>query len=211
MEIDEQYLRELLAQRSPAKKRGSPFDLLFLLAVVGSLLFALAVKGPELLVTYGVVPVEQMCAWLNVECPELTEGQQAPPTAPTAKAITVTTFGGGGGGSGSALRTSLPDCSTVTDTTTACINTSSAAPVRAQAEQPTGTPEPAYVTETCLTPPGERPCWLAADQPWEPLAEVPATPIVLLPEATSVPLVFADSACAAWRPPLPWPEGCEDE
>lgn len=137
-----------------------------------------------------------------------------PASAPTAAAASRPTapapFGGGGSG-GSTKGSTLPDCATVTDTTTACVNTGGAASVEQPTpalSAPTGTPEPAYVTETCLTPPGARPCWLPADQAWEPPASVPETPIVLLSQWEGVP--FVRDACVDWHPPQPWPEECDN-
>ena len=112
---------------------------------------------------------------------------------------------GGGGGSGVVVNgglTSLPPCSQVSDTRTACAQdqpTQEAAPV------PEAAPQPAYVSN-CETAPGARPCWLPADQPWSPPASVPETPIVLVP--WHAPMVVPDP-CADWHPPQPYPEGCK--
>lgn len=134
---------------------------------------------------------------------------QAPPAASAAPAPPTPARGGPAPSGSGAPLSSLPDCATVTDTRTACVQDQSEPPA-VQEEQPTPAPTeaPAYETQ-CITAPGERPCWLPADQPWEAPASIPETPIVLLPEPTAVPMIFSDSACAAWHPPLPWPEECE--
>lgn len=140
-------------------------------------------------------------------------GGDAPPAiAPTSGARTSSIRSGGGGGVDTPAITygggELPPCSAVTDTTTAC-QMDEQAPVIVQ-EEPTPaqpTAPPAYES-ACWSVPGERPCWLPPDQAWEAPQEIPETPLVLLPPA---PLVFSDSACEAWHPPLAWPEGCGDE
>lgn len=166
-------------------------------------------------VLWMIVGAAAIFVGLALIIPSLPKGGLAPARATSAPATTprpTIPFDGGGGGHGST--SSLPNCSIVTDTRTACTNTGSAAPIL-QEEQPTpapatGTPEPAYITETCLTPPGARPCWLPADQPWQPPVSVPETPIVLLPEQwEGVP--FVRDECADWHPPQPWPEECEQE
>lgn len=139
-----------------------------------------------------------------------------PPSAPTATAErakpTITPIVSSGGDASSTTSGGrLPPCSTVQDTRTACEqDQAEIAPAAAQetpTAEPTSTPAPAYES-ACWTIPGERPCWLSADQPWEPPASIPETPIVLVP---APPLVFSDSPCAAWHPPLALPEGCGDE
>lgn len=199
---------------TPEKRAGNAWGCLgsiafwlVVLTMAALLVFAIV---PGMLVSYGYVSEETMARWLKMGAATVTtDGKQGG----TGGDKNQNNGGGGQNGQGntgsfdgSAPRSTLPDCSNVTDTTTACVQTSEAVP----APLATGTPEPRWVTETCLTPPGERPCWLPADQAWEPPATIPETPIVLLPEPTSVPMVFVDSACAAWHPPLPYPEECDE-
>ena len=96
----------------------------------------------------------------------------------------------------------LPSCASVTDTRTACQQDAqpTAAPT---VEPPTATPP--YLAR-CETAPGARPCWLPADQVWQPPASVPATPLVLI-VPTLPPLVSAP-ACLSWHPPQTLPAGC---
>lgn len=175
------------SKTEPAKKGGG-----FVSFLCGMIMIALAVIGGYFLLVIYLDPAP------------------APTSAPTASARPTVASGGSTtfGVSSSAPRTSLPPCSAVTDTRTACVQeegTVQAAEDRQLTPAPTGTPEPQWVSVVCLTPPGARPCWLAEGEPWEPPASVPETPIVLVQPP---PLVFSDSACAAWRPPLAYPEGC---
>lgn len=163
-------------------------------AMIG--LFLLS-NGPDLLVTYGLVSPEKMSGVLHIATPQAVNAQSpAPrqqPQLPPAAAPIVAPPG------------PLPDCTTVQDTTTACVRTEEATPAPVEAAPVEAAP--AYESN-CVTLPNERPCWLPADQPWQPPAEVPATPIVLVAPTDAPPLVFADSACASWHPPMAKIEGC---
>lgn len=135
---------------------------------------------------------------LPTERPAVTNKPAATPPR------TLPTHGSSGGG----MSGTLPDCATVTDSRTACTGTVGEMPQGEQEEPPQGeqvqpTPTPPYLAG-CLTPPGERPCWLPPDQAWEPPVSVPETPVVLVPEP---PIV---DVCAMWRPPLAYPEGCDE-
>ncbi len=201
---------ELRQQREKPKQKasllGRLFSAIFWLSMLALMVFATLKLAPEILITYGGVPIETVCKYLS--CPGAQPATATPVARPTA---TLPPLGGGYTGG----QPTRPDCSTVRDTTTPCDGTPGEMPAGVEQEEhpppPTGTPEPRWVTETCLTPPGGRPCWLAEGEPWTPPQEVPLTPIVLLPEPTSVPLVFVEAACAAWHPPQPWPEECGEE
>lgn len=133
--------------------------------------------------------------------------QGAPyPTAPYQTTYSrpqpVTTGGGG-----------LPPCSSVTDTRTACEPDQSAPAVQVEqlpTEAPAPTATPPWLAN-CWTEPGERPCWLPPDAPWEAPAEVPATPVVLVDDGWHAPMVVPADVCAQWHPPQAMPEGCGDE
>lgn len=182
--------------------------ILCLAAFTGLLLYV----APDVLVGYGIVSPETMTAWLHLEKPSATNAQGTP--LPTAQTTRTAPFGGGGGGGGGGTTGgSLPPCSTVADTRTACIQDGQgqAAPQEQPTAAPPATPTPPYLA-ACETAPGERPCWLPADQEWHPVEEVPETPLVLLPPTAAPPLVFvtgANTACADWHPPQPWPEECD--
>jgi hypothetical protein len=192
---DDELLRRYLAH--PPRRRASVWERLFVLGIWGALLYAIAASGPELLVRYGVVSVETMERVLQVEGATAAPAFQPMSVRPQAPPI---------------VRPSLPPCSQVYDTTTACVQDSAeqgasiaeqSDALRSPLSAPTlATPTPPYLA-ACWTVPGERPCWLPEGQAWEPLASVPETPIVLV----QPPLV---DVCAAWRPPLQWPEGCEE-
>ena len=189
--MNDELLHYLLAQHAPAQPRRSAFRdacaaALSLLSTV--VLVALAVCGGYfLLVIYFDTPA----------APATSAPARAPtalPLPPPSRPVIA------------APQVSLPDCATVADTTTACVRTVDLAPPTATEEPaPIATAEqPAYET-ACITPPGERPCWLPADQPWQPPADVPATPMVLIDVGWHPPLAVK---CADWHPPQALPEGC---
>lgn len=208
----EEY-EQLLAMAHGKRKAsgGGCLSVIAWLAVIAAFAFVALVTGPDILVSYGIVSPETMANVLHLATPQ---PQGTKPTANRPATGGSHTMSSGGGVA------PLPDCASVTDTTTACRQGQTeptpavcqpapapeGVPICGETEQPT--PAPAYVS-TCQTEPGARPCWLPADQAWEAPADVPATPVVLLPEPTSVPLVFSDSACAAWHAPLPWPKECQ--
>ena len=182
--MNDDLLLELLAQHRPRRTGGGVIN--FLCTVV---LVALAVCGGYfLLVIYFDAPA----------APATSAPARAPtalPLPPPSRPVIA------------APSLQLPDCATVADTTTACVRTVDLAPPTAtEAPAPVATAEPvqpAYES-ACITPPGARPCWLPADQPWSPPAEVPATPIVLIDNGWHPPM----AACADWHPPQALPEGC---
>lgn len=180
--------------------------ILCLAAFTGLLLYV----APDVLVGYGIVSPETMARILHLEKPGATNAQGTP--LPTAQPITPPPFGGGGGGGGGSTGGSLPPCSQVADTRTACIQDAAPAPAQEQpTAPPPATPTPPYLA-ACVTPPGERPCWLPKEQEWTPAESVPETPVVLLPPTAAPPLVFVTGggdACADWHPPQPWPEECD--
>lgn len=209
-------MRGEMVGHQPRKQGGGCVNALVWLVTFAALGVFLLAAGPDILVSYGIVSPETMAGVLHIATPAPQGARPTPGTARTGGSTTggasYTTSGSGGGTTSSAPRIAgdpLPPCSTVQDTTTACVQDQPQP--TPTSELPTGTPEPAYVMVTCLTPPGERPCWLPADQAWTPPADVPETPIVLLPDPANVPLVFSDSPCAAWHPPLPYPEECRTE
>lgn len=176
---------------------------LCLAAFTGLLLYV----APDVLVGYGIVSPETMSAWLHLEKP------QAQGTSLPTVGVVPTRTNGGGGPPPPPSGGSFPPCSQVTDTRTACIQDGQgqAAPREEPTAAPPATPTPPYLA-ACETAPGERPCWLPPDQEWHPVEEVPATPLVLLPPTSAPPLVFvtgANTACADWHPPQPWPEECD--
>lgn len=111
---DGDLLREYLSQQLPAKRRRfGCADVLFLSLMTGMLIFALAIKGPELLVTYGLVSVETMTRVLNVEAAP-TNGETVSPFTPAQPPQSL-------GQPVYVPAPALPDCASVTDTRTACV------------------------------------------------------------------------------------------
>jgi len=190
----------MLEEQAQSGQRFDWSSLLFFVIVGGVLLFGLAAKGPELLVTYGVVSVERMCEVLVVEC----DAQDAAPPPPARKVNTIAPSGGAyTTSSGSApAAPSLPLCSTVQDTTTACEQDQ---PAEAAQEAPTPVP-PDLPTPM----PGVVECWEGSFYTCEELAEMGEEKAVeavqetdafvdvqTLPTAAPAFVDYATNACAA--------------
>lgn len=197
---DEEAWRYYMGRPAPASPPAKPGCLWRIangaiwIGAIAVMLVALAMGVPRLLELYGLVELVPVGGGAQ------TTGSKAQPTAPSYQPRPQV---GGGGGASTTFTGSapLPPCEGVTDTKTACQWQTQ------PTEAPVATPEPAYMA-TCVTPPGERPCWLPEGEPWSPPESVPETPVVYVPEATAVPLVFVDAACANWKPPQVYPEGC---
>lgn len=189
MTEDERLWYAYLERGRPPKKRGSVagtlFTILFMLLMMGFFAVVIAMQ-------FGWVPPLLLGPGLEKEALPV----QAKPSPTTANRLTTGTYT-----APAPVVAPLPDCATVQDTRTACQE-------RPTVEAPAIPPTPPYLS-SCITPPGERPCWLPADQAWEAPETVPETPVVLLPEPTSVPLVFVDAVCADWHPPQVLPEECK--
>lgn len=105
---------------------------LALLSIAGLLIMTALTVGPDILVSYGLVPKETMCAWFEVECADA-------PAAGSKQPGGTQPGGGPSGGSAPIVNVApLPPCSSVGDTRTAC--TGSSAPAQPQAEQVAPTP-----------------------------------------------------------------------
>lgn len=187
--MNDEFLAYLLSRQAPARKQtsclGFVLSAVLWLLVIAMVILALLTVGPDVLVSYKIVSPETMARVLNLGGgTKTTIAPLGATPAPTAlqppPAVNVWPPNG-------------------------VIRTERDAPT---AEPPAPTATPAYLAQ-CITPPGERPCWLPADQAWSPPADIPETPIVLVPPTDAPALVFSDSACAAWRPPLKLPEGCK--
>lgn len=196
MTEDERLWYSYLERGRPPKKRGGVvgalFTILFMLLMMGFFAVVIAMQ-------FGWVPP----LLLGPGMPQQGE-QQTKPSVPAQGRQTQPVTNSQGGSAPVVVSAPLPDCSAVGDTRTACQWNDQ------PTEQPVATeePTPAYMA-ACITAPGERPCWLPEGQAWSEPETVPETPVVLLPPTDSPPFVFSDSACAAWRPPLVLPEGCE--
>ena len=200
MRADYEALRQenidLRAGKSAPKPGGLRAIWRFIDRVFGFLFTMLAVAAALVVIYFFLFKTEVPASGTTPAQASAVPTSQLPPTSG---------YSGSSGGPGS-----LPPCSSVADTRTACQpdEQPAAAPIEqlpTEAPAPTATPE--YLT-SCVSGPGDPPCW-APDAP--PALPLPETPIVLLPETPAPAFVFADAACASWRPPLKLPEGCGDE
>lgn len=161
------YLTGLLAEQTPRPKRRRMgcADVLFLGILTAMLIFALAVKGPELLVTYGLVSVETMTRVLNVEAAP-TVGTIVPTPAQPPQNLRQPVV---------QPPAPLPSCETVTDTRTACVQASTDRSV--DSPTPTAAPTPTATADTgSFWTPAEQTAIAATEQAWYDPATLPTAP-----------------------------------
>lgn len=130
--------------RPPRKRRSFFWQIMNIAAWAVYILLPVALLlrfAPDLLVGYGIVSAERMCAFVVVYC-QATTTTTTPAQPPAQPPIVVPGGGGGGGGGGGSapqpisVGAPLPSCSTVADTTTACTG------AYAQEAQPAPAPLP---------------------------------------------------------------------